>query len=473
MLSSLLSFLLLNSFIFDINLHALGGTVTFTIAPSSTDPQISNGWGNNLVMYDESTLDTNEPKRLMYLPGTNGKASAAENFLQQGVDAGYLVLGVAYVNDVPMGEYCRPSGASINCYWNTRRNIIQGQYYEGSGRNVSRADSIVNRLYSLMEYVRDSCTQCGTLARQYVTNFFTVELPYLPPMYGSGMNWTAITVSGHSQGAGHVTAMGYLYNVSRVVALSGCTDFPVYDDYRWTWAYSSSKNTTASSFFGLVAYNEEAAQKIVDNWDGTPMQGKPADVPVSNGNNDASYGFSHQLCSTLPNNCFFAHGSTGNDNALANTWRYMLTVDPEIAYLNPFLCDIDPCNKSIETIILICIVVLMAVLPTVSIFFQDYCYYKFRISGQPHRSYFFAILIFTFLLGGGLGFLLFWLYRFQNNWPLIADVIKAAVGVFVAICVSTSASLWAIKRYYPPSSDETIEDRLLSLSPAMQIKDNR
>ena len=48
--------------------------------------------------------------------------SIVENFLQQGVVAGYLVLGLAYVNDVPMGKYCRPSGASINCYWNTRRN---------------------------------------------------------------------------------------------------------------------------------------------------------------------------------------------------------------------------------------------------------------------------------------------------------------------------------------------------------------
>merc|ERR1711916_37395 len=123
-----------------------------------------------------------------------------------------------------------------------------------------------------MEYVRDNCAQCSELVRQYVTNFITGEPPYQPPMYGSGINWTATTISGHSQGAGHVTAMGYLYNVSRVVALSGCTDFPVYDDYRWTWAYSTLKNTSADNFFGLVAYNEEAAQIIVDNWDGTPMQ---------------------------------------------------------------------------------------------------------------------------------------------------------------------------------------------------------
>ena len=444
-------FWLLSCLLFNVHhMRAMGNTVTITIAPSVTDPQISNEWGDNLVMYDDNTIDVNEPKMLMYLPGTRGKSSNAENFLQQGVEAGYLVLGLAYVNDVPMGKYCRPSGASINCYWNTRRNIIQGQYYEGSGRNVTRPDSLVNRLYSLMTYVRDSCAQCSPLVQQYVTNFFTEELPYLPPMYGSGMNWTAITISGHSQGAGHVTAMGYLYNVSRVVALSGCTDFPVYDEYRWTWDLSSSKNTSARNFFGLVAYNEEAAQKIVDNWDGTPMQGQPASVPVSDGNNDAIYEYSHQLCSTLPNNCFFAHGSTGKDNALASTWMYMLTVNPKIAYLNPSLCDIDPCSKATEMIILICLVVLMTILPTVSIFLQDYWYYKFRASSQPHRSYFYGVFIFTFLSGGGLGFLLFWLYRYKNNWPAVAGVIKAAIGVFVAICFSSSASLWAIKRCYPP-----------------------
>jgi len=135
----------------------------------------------------------------------------------------------------------------------------------------------------------------------------------------------------------------------------------------------------------------------------------------------------------------------------------MLTVNPEYTYLNPVLCDVEPCNKAVELIILICIVVLMAIIPTLSIFVQDYCYYKFRIAGQPHRSYFFYVLIFTFLLGAGLGFLLFWLYRFQNNWPLIADVIKAAVGVFVAICFSTSVTLWLIKRYCPLIATETEE----------------
>ena len=108
-----------------------------------------------------------------------------------------------------------------------------------------------------------------------ITNVITAEAPYQPPMYGSGIVWEKITFSGHSQGAGHVTAIGYLYNVSRVVALSGCTDFGIGPDgnYRWEAARVNQKNTSANRFYGLVAYNEEVAEIIHDNWKATKFVG--------------------------------------------------------------------------------------------------------------------------------------------------------------------------------------------------------
>ena len=129
-----------------------------------------------------------------------------------------------------MGQYCRKRPMDIECYWDSRRTVIQGVQYPYSGPTVKKDNSVVWRLYNMLTWIRDSCTSCDPVVKSLITTAIAAEAPYQPPMYGSGIVWENITFSGHSQGAGHVTAIGYLYNVSRVIALSGCTDFPIGPD---------------------------------------------------------------------------------------------------------------------------------------------------------------------------------------------------------------------------------------------------
>lgn len=396
------------------------------------------------------------------------------SFLSRGVSAGYLVLGIAYKNDEPIGNRCRQPGANINCYWDSRRNIILGQPFPYSAYSVTKSNSIVWRIYQFMQYIKNDCTECSTIVKSYILNFITPELPYLPPMFGTGIDWTKLIVSGHSQGAGHAVAIGYLFNTSRIVSLSGSTDFPI-SSYLWAEDFSSEKNTSAERFFGLVAYNEEASKIIVDNWNAVPYSspGGAVDVPATG---SSMYSYSHQLCSTLPNNCFFSHGSTGKDTRLSDEWTYMLNVDVSIPvdYLSPVkFCPLSPCNPIREMVILLVALILMGIVPVILIHVEQRFLFKIpepaelavgndviqqstccsrcynncdcsRLRRSPHR-HFYMVQLACLLISWGLGFACFWLYISKNHWESYMDVIKIDVGIFVGVTLLGLLTVWRLK----------------------------
>ena len=151
-----------------------------------------------------------------------------------------------------------------------------------------------------MNYIKTDCDDCSSEVKGLIPSFMTSEAPLLPPMYGTGINWGNLTISGHSLGACNAEAMGYLYNVSRVVALAGSTDWPIgSSSYRWVKAFDSTRNTSANRFFGLVAFNEEAAQIIADNWKQTPFPGEVVAVP-DRSNSANNYGYSHHFLQHSP-----------------------------------------------------------------------------------------------------------------------------------------------------------------------------
>ena len=420
----------------------VAGTVNIQVNPSQTNSGISDDYGTNAVIYDLNQVATNPPKILVYLPGTNSKVQGAINFLESAVSSRYLVVGLAYMNGKKaMGEYCRPPRSmDIECYWDSRRTVIQGVQYPYSGPKVNKHNSIVWRLYNMLTWIRDSCTSCDKVVKSLITHVITAEAPYQPPMYGSGIVWENITFSGHSQGAGHVTAIGYLYKVSRVIALSGCTDFPVGLDgnYRWEAARFNQKNTSANRFYGLVAYNEEVAEKVHDNWEATKFVGSLQNAPVSNGGVASSYAYSHQLCSTLPNNCFAAHGSIGNDIRLRDTWTYMLTENFGTKSDAPQSCTLDPCKKGFEMGMLRLMVFISAVLPILSTIIFHFCYH--RINDERRVCY--GSTIVSFLVSFGLAFIILWQYQFKNAWPRVGNTFIFFLLVMFGVTALNVAVLW-------------------------------
>ena len=294
----------------------------------------------------------------------------------------------------------------------------------------------------MLTWIRDSCTGCDPVVKSLITNVIAAEAPYQPPMYGSGIVWEKITFSGHSQGAGHVTAIGYLYNVSRVIALSGCTDYPVGPDenYRWEAARVNQKNTSANRFYGLVAYNEEIAEKVHENWKATKFVGSLQDVSGSNAGVASSHAHSHQLCSTLPNNCFFAHGSIGDDPRLRDTWMYMLTDNFGTKSDAPQNCFLDPCNKGFEKAMLRLMVGTSAVIPVLSTIIFHSCYHRINKDDGRHICYVSTIV--SFVVSFGLAFIILSQYQFQNAWPKVGNTVIYFLLVVFGVTALNVAVLW-------------------------------
>ena len=170
----------------------VAGTVNIQVIPSQTYSGIPDKYGNNAVIYDLDKMATNPPKILVYLPGTNSKVQGAINFLESAVSSGYLVVGIAYINKTPMGVYCRSRPMDIECYWDSRRTVIQGVQYPHSGPTVNKDNSVVWRLYNMLIWIRDTCTGCDPVVKSLITNVIAPEAPYQPPMYGSGIVWKNI-----------------------------------------------------------------------------------------------------------------------------------------------------------------------------------------------------------------------------------------------------------------------------------------
>jgi hypothetical protein len=96
-------------------------------------------------------------------------------------EQGYFVLGIQYVNGKTVGSICK--GKPSNCEYDTRVEIITGQDVSPY-ISVSPANSILNRLISLLNYLSIN----------------------VDPVWGSffastySLNWSIITIAGHSQG---------------------------------------------------------------------------------------------------------------------------------------------------------------------------------------------------------------------------------------------------------------------------------
>ena len=152
-------------------------------------------------------------------------------------------------------------------------------------------------------------------------------------------------------------------------------------------------------------------------------------MPVSNGGVASSYAHSHQLCSTLPNNCFFAHGSIGDDTRLWDTWTFMLTENFGTKSDAPQNCILDPCNKRFEKTMLRLMVGISAVLPVLSTIIFHFCYH--RINKNDGRRVCRGSTIVSFVVSFGLAFIILLAIPIQKRMAQITRII-----LFIFFCWS-------------------------------------
>lgn len=144
----------------------------------------------------------------VFLPGTGALPSDYPGYLRHGASRGYHVIGLSYPNPESVRVICNRVAGDATCAGNVREEML-------TARNVSdlvatvTADAIEQRLLDLLKFLRRH--RPDQPWSQYLTSSETVD-------------WSKVSVSGHSQGAGHAGYIGKTRRVSYVRSTGRCHD---------------------------------------------------------------------------------------------------------------------------------------------------------------------------------------------------------------------------------------------------------
>jgi hypothetical protein len=257
-------------------------SVERTIATTTIDTAISTAYGAVIAINPDPGAVPKE-RLFVMLPGTGGTPNVQRLILRAGIARGYHVIGLPYRNETTVADYC--AGISdVNCTGNVRREIITGA--DTSGQIVvDSTNSIAGRLTRTLNYLNTT----------YPTEGWGRFLS------GGALDWSVVTVAGHSQGSGHAAYMGKLYSLDRLVMFSGPSDVGTGNGASAAWL-SLPNVTPASRQYGFTHTADELVPYalVLNNWGlmGLGNSGAPNSVDGAS----PPYGNSHQLTTSAAYN---------------------------------------------------------------------------------------------------------------------------------------------------------------------------
>jgi hypothetical protein len=245
------------------------------VLPWQTDAEIDEWLEPHVVKIDRDV----PAKDLLFvhLPGSYDVPTNSMLILGHAADLGYPAIGLRYPNGWTMSSICRWSRAP-ECFEDVRLEIVTGSDATPE-LDIDRANSITNRLLTLIEYLEDRFPE-DDWAR-----FLDRD---------GEIDWAKVIVSGHSQGAGHAAMIGHLYGVARVAMFAGATDYSAYFRRPAPWVAEPGE-TPADRFFGF-GHTADAlvpANHLVELWTelGLAASGRTVNVDLE----PPPYGESHML----------------------------------------------------------------------------------------------------------------------------------------------------------------------------------
>lgn len=229
-----------------------------TVAPQSTSPDIDGSLGglsNHYVAAPHSSSDR-FPILVVFLGGSLSSTSDYTGITDEAAGLGYGAIDLNYPNNHVVGTVCNQDDV---CFREYRGEVNYGKdVYYGTGSqkynagskagNINLANSIVNRLVSLLDYLSYEAPGTGTIPdatfwSQFLIPDQTGQSPYFTQPHtvkiggtpGATVfvaaqrvypDWSKIIIAGHSQGGGHAAFMGMLTPVPmrRVVMFSAPND---------------------------------------------------------------------------------------------------------------------------------------------------------------------------------------------------------------------------------------------------------
>jgi pimeloyl-ACP methyl ester carboxylesterase len=299
------------------------------VAPSKTDPKITQFDRPHRIYlrHDDAKAETTpaNPRRgelLLWLPGTapeNATAApdptktreGADGFCQLAAELGYHVISLHYPNALSASAARRDDADEFERF---RLAIIRG----GSSRHidVSRTDSIENRLIKLLTY----------LASQYPAEAWGKFLGD-----GQSINWEKIALAGQSQGGGHAALIASHHRVLRVICTGAPKDYNVRSNRPAAWLLVKSA-TPRSRFFAFNHLQDRQAASFDQQMENLRAMKLDAFGPLVNvDQSEPPYRHTRMLTTNYPGGSLesgAAHTSViswRNAAVFDRVWRYMLT----------------------------------------------------------------------------------------------------------------------------------------------------
>ncbi len=245
------------------------------IVPSTTDAGIDIG-NDPHVAVNPSPAASARGKLFVFLPGTGAVPTMQQLILGTAAGRGYHAIGLSYPNPTAVGVLCADD-IDPDCFWNVRREVITG--LNTSARiQITPANAIVNRLEKLLLFLHAQFPAEGW--GQYLV--------------GGTIDWSRVTLAGHSQGGGHVGVLAKLVALDRAVYFSSPADWRQVADAPATWL--SRPNVTAASRQYAFIHEQDQLVPVAQaraNWIALGLEAFGSVTSIDGA--AAPFGNSHQL----------------------------------------------------------------------------------------------------------------------------------------------------------------------------------
>lgn len=314
---------------------------TSSVEPNATDPAITV----DLVNQNFATTPAGTPagKLAVILPGTSASTLGYTEMTRALRNRGYHVIVLRYSSSVATYAACPDAAAAAapDCFRTFRSEVTfgsgvadpSGHTYDNPAVNVSRANSVVNRLTKLIDRLVATAPNNGW--GQFQVRNPAGACTQADPTYGGcSIDWTKVAAVGHSQGAGVALYLSKFFPLDRVVMLSG--SFDAYDlgggNYTVApWITEAPLAVPTSSIGVMVHTSDPNVGRIRSVASGVGVTGPETDVGSSSSPFGGSRWLATSQTATCPLDSAPSHNSTAvdgcvPDGAYDDAWTY-LTAD--------------------------------------------------------------------------------------------------------------------------------------------------
>jgi hypothetical protein len=222
--------------------NAEGKQVEFHVKPSMTDSSIIRADAPHVIMYNSEAKSS---KVLVFLSGTESETGPIE-FYRTVVSMGYRLIVLSYIDTPTVPHVCTLKEGDPTCAENFRRKRCFGNDLIGLIADTP-ADSIVNRVTKLLEYLKRTDPQGGW--GSYSSS--------------GGLNWSLIAVAGQGQGGGMAAFIAKNHPVARVMMFSGGWDHGGSAGKIASW-YKVPGVTSPDRWFATYHFLEADAKTMIE-----------------------------------------------------------------------------------------------------------------------------------------------------------------------------------------------------------------